>query len=255
MRKTAIMLLAFGLAATAAAPAFAVSLMTETFTYANGNLALPVSVSGGNWANHSGVGTDIQVTGAVAVGNMNNAPDDNRSFTAQDSQSVVYACFQCMIPTMAAAPRNNYFAHLKDGGTSNFVTRVFVAPVASTSSFTFGLSHFSGTQSDQWATPLNYGQWYTVVIKYDGPSKTSKLWVDPVNESSTSITTTYVSGPGRSIISSFALRESTGGTGGSPFIYNVDNISVATTFGDLGCGSQGTPARGTTWGKLKNIYR
>ena len=60
MRKTAIMLLALGLAAAAAAPAFAVSLMTESFTYPNGNL-----VPNGGWATHSGTGTDIQVLGAV----------------------------------------------------------------------------------------------------------------------------------------------------------------------------------------------
>lgn len=250
MRKTAIMLLAFGLAATAAAPAMALSLLTDTFTYANGNL-----VPNGGWANHSGTGTDIQVTGAVAVGNMNNAPDDNRSFTVQDSMGSTYACFQCMIPAPAAGAlvRNNYFAHLKDGGTQNFLTRVFVAPVGA--SFTFGLSHFSSTMSNQWATTLNYGQWYTVVIKYSGTARTSSLWVDPVNESSTSIVTTYAGGPGRSVISSFALRQSSAGSGGTPFSYSVDNLSVATTFADLGCGSQGTPVRGSTWGQLKHTYR
>ncbi len=88
MRKTAIALLALGLAATLVSPAMAISFWSETFSYPDGGLA---AGSGGNWAIHSGTGTDIQVASGVAVGDMATTPDDNRTFPAQDSLAKTYA--------------------------------------------------------------------------------------------------------------------------------------------------------------------
>lgn len=245
MRKVTTCLgLLVAAAAALAAPAMAVSLLSETFTYPDGNL-----VPNGGWANHSGVGTDIQVLSGVAVGDMNSAPDDNRTFAAQDTFSTTYACFNVRIPNPGGTPRTNYFAHLKDGTTTNFVARVFVAPQGTT--FSFGLSVFSGTMAVQWATALNYDQWYTVVIRYNPATDTATLWVNPVTELSTNITTTAAA-PAFSV-SAFALRESNTGTG-TLWKYNVDNVGVGTTFDDA-CASGPTPTRGTTWGRLKSIYR
>ena len=247
MRKTAIAILALGLSAVLFSPAAAIVHWSETFAYPNGGL---VAGSGGNWATHSGAGTDIQVTSGVAVGDMNQAPDDNRTFTAQDTTVKTYACFRVMIPSIAGAPRTNYFAHLKDGTTTNFVCRVFVAPQGTT--FSFGLSVFSGTMAIQWPTALNYDQWYTVAIKYDpvGSSDTCELWVDPVDESSPKITATAIV-PSFGV-SAFALRQSSTGTG-TAWRFNVDNIMVGSDFADL-CPNP-TPTRSSTWGQVKSIYR
>ena len=69
MKRTATMLFVLTAACCLAfaLPALAVGLMSEPFLYGNGNLAIAPAVSGGNWANHSGAGTDIQVTGGVAA--------------------------------------------------------------------------------------------------------------------------------------------------------------------------------------------
>jgi hypothetical protein len=254
MRKIATILLALAFCVAFAGIASATVLLTEGFSYANGNL-----VPNGGWATHSGSGTDVQVLGGRAQGNMNNAPDDNVSFTAQTATAKTYACFEVMIPDPGGSPHPNYFAHLKDSGTSNFAARVYVLP-AGASGFTFGLTASSTSTTVQpvpWSTtPLSYGTTYFITIMYDASAGSAQLWVNPVNEFSPSITATSTSTG--FLISSFALRQSsslpTGVTGGAVWWnYSVDNVGVGTTFSDA-C-YQVTPTRGTTWGQLKTLYR
>lgn len=252
MRKVTLCLASLALLAIAV-PAMAASFWNETFSYADGNLALAPSVSGGVWANHSGsTGTDIQVIGGEAVGNMANSPDDNRLFPAQSNTAKTYACFGVMIPQPAGVLTSAYFAHFKDSGTFNFGSRVYVAPSGNT--FTFGVSLGSCASPcapTLWPTALNYGQWYTVAIMYDAGNGIAQLWVDPVTEASPSITHNTYSGTTPQTgfqLSAFALRQST-----SNFYFHVDNIQVGSAFGDL-C-PNATPANNTTWGRLKAIYR
>jgi hypothetical protein len=256
MRKTAIPFLAIGLAVVLASPALATNLMSEIFAYPNGSL-----VPNGGWATHSGSGTDIQIVSGRAVGSMLNAPDDNRSFTAQAATAKVYACFNVVIPSSAVAPDTNYFAHFKDTGTTNFLGRVWLG--ASGSTFTFGLSSTSCACNTNcvpvfWSTPLLYDHEYVVTVSYDGSNGNSELWVDAVNESSPKITAT--GGPvGTVSLSAFALRQSNAAQTGCPagsfaWGYSVDNLGVGTTFADA-CNFGPTPTRNGTWGQLKTIYR
>lgn len=242
MKKFATALLVLGVIAFASAASAAV-LMTETFSYPDGGL---VAVSGGNWATHSGSG-DITVVSGKAAGDMALGADDNRTFTAQGATAKTYACFLAMIPTPAAAPVTNYFAHLKDTGTSNFAARVGV--VASGATFTFALGATSFTTPTAWPTALNYNQWYIVATSYDAATGTCEMWIDPANELSPKITVT--GGTTGFAISSFALRQSN--TGGTAWKFSVDDIGVGTSFTDA-C-QQATPTSQTTWGRIKQIYR
>ena len=253
MKKTATLLSVLGLAAVLAGPAFAATLMTEDFSYSNGNLAIAPSVSGGNWLSHSGTsGTDIQCTGGMAVGSMAQAYDDNHPFLpAQGATAKTYACFRVLIPGgPGSTPRTNFFAHFSDGGTSTFTARVFVAPMGT--SFSFGLSTFSATMNVQWPTALNYDQWYNLMLKYDAAAGTAELWVDPLSEASAKISAAASTGSAGNTVSSFALRQSTGGTGNA-WSFNVDDIAVGTTFESI-CPAP-TPVNGSTWGRLKVLYR
>ena len=255
MKKATLLITALALLAIAG-PAFSASFWSEQFSYANGALT---SVSA-NWTTHSGTtGTDITVNGGVAQGNMSSIPDDNRTFPTQSATGKTYACFQAMIPTPAATPVLNYFAHFKDSGTFNFAARVYVAPSGGT--FTFGLSVGScgsGCTVALWPTALNYNQWYTVAIMYDAAAGSAKLWVDPAGEGSLSISHNTWSGTVSQVgfqLSAFALRQSSSGvpSGTSAWTYNVDNIQVGDLFSDL-CPSP-TGAASSTWGRLKTLYR
>lgn len=242
MRKTATTFVAMALIAMAATPSFATVLMSEGFAYSNGNL-----VPNGGWANHSGTGTDIQVTAGRAVGDMASAPDDNKSFTAQTASAKTYYCLEVVIPSIVGAPRLNYFAHLKDTGTINFAGRLGVAPSGST--FTFALGSTAFTTPTNWGTALSYDTNYRVVVSYNASTGTSEMWVNPANELSTKVTSTGTAG---FLISAFAMRESNTGTG-TLWKFSVDNVGVGNTF-DEAC-SQFTPAKSPTWGQVKVIYR
>ncbi len=248
MKKTATCLALLAVALLAlAAPAGAVNLMSETFTYPDGGLA-----GNDSWTTHSGTGTDIMVVSGAAAGNMANAPDDNKTFAAQTATAKTYFCFKVNIPTVVGTPSTNYFAHLKDSGTSLFAGRVFVAP--SGTSYSFGLSVSSSTMSVQWPSALTYGTDYYVVVDYDAGLGTADLWVNPTSELSPKISAT--GGTTGILVSSFALRQSSTLTpaGSVTWKYNVDDVGVGTSFADA-CVSGPTPTRGSTWGRLKTLYR
>ena len=258
MRKTATALLVLGLTAVLAAPALAVSLLSETFTYPDGNL-----VPNGGWANFSGAATDIQVASGKAVGSGPNANDDHILFAAQPLTGKTYACLTVRIPSIAGAPKPIYFAMLKDGGTSIFVSRLYVLPVVG-GTFTFGISYSSTSATvgvTPWGSALSYDTDYTVVINYDPATSTSNLWVNPVNEASTSVAN--VGTAAAVAVSGFGLRQSATAstlppsppyTGNTDWGCIVDNVGVGTTFEEA-CTSGPTPTRRRTGGEVTTIYR
>ncbi len=258
MRKSVTILLATVACAALASQSFATVLVSEGFSYPNGNL-----VPNGGWANYSGAGTDIQVVSGRANGFGPNPPDDHILFTAQPTTSKTYACFEVSIPAVAAAPKPIYFAELKDAGASNLVSRVYVLPI--TGGWTFGISH-SSTSTTVGVTPwsastLAYDTRYQIVINYDPVAKSSTLWVNPVNEFSLSVTNTNAAVTALAV-SGFGLRESATAstlpaspayTGTADWGFSVDNLGVGTTFGDA-C-FQVTPTHTSTWGHVKTLYR
>jgi hypothetical protein len=270
MRKLATSVLVLAAVAAFAIPAFATTLLSESFPYPDntGLLANGWAATGGN------TGVDINVLNGKAVGNTANAPDDNKGFGAQPTTQPTYACFEAMITQPASgSPKLVYFAHFSDGGSTIFVTRVYAQPFGSntSSTFTFALSHSStGTNPATqvgpvpWPQSLNYGQFYQIVIKYDPVNVTSTMWVNPTDETSPSISQVFPFATSAVAVSAFCLRQSATASsfppawpntysGGSNFVYTVDNLGVGTTFVDA-C-SQYTPARESTWGRVKKIYR
>ena len=261
MRKTAITLLALAVAVIAAPSANATVLVSEGFSYANGNL-----VPNGGWANYSGATTDIQVAAGRATGGAigNPANDDHKTFAAQLNTSTTYACFEVTIPTppVAGAPKPIYFAELKDAGSANLVSRVYVLPISG--GWTFGISHSSTSTTvgvTPWFSALSYDTPYQVVINYNPVAKTSKLWVNPSSELSPNVTDTNAAVTALAV-SAFGLRQSNaastfppapGYAGTVDWNFSVDNLGVGTTFNDA-C-FQATPTQNTTWGRVKTIYR
>lgn len=258
MRVLATGLLSLGLAAMLVTPALSATLLSDTFTYPDGNLA-----GNGGWANFSGAATDIQVVSGRAVGSGPNANDDHSLFAAQSTSTPTYACFDVIIPTISGAPKPIYFAMLKDGGTSVFVSRVYVLAVPG--GFTFGISYSSTSATvgvAAWsATSLSYDTNYRLAIKYDPATSTSTLWVNPVNEASTSVS---ITGTAAAVaVSGFGLRQSASAStlpaspsyaGTADWGFSVDNVGVGTTFDDA-CATGVTPTNSSTWGRLKSIYR
>ena len=257
MRKTAIALLVLGLTAITVSPVFAATLASDSFTYPNGNL-----VPNGGWANYSGAATDIQVASGRATGFGPNANDDHLLFTAQPATGKVYACFNVRIPNPNGSPKPTYFFAMKDGGATLLFARLYVLPLAG-GAWTFGLSYSSTSTTVgvvPWGSSLAYDTDYSVTVMYDGATTTAKLWVNPVNEASTSVS---ITGTGTVAVSGVGLRQSATAstlpaapayTGTTDWGFVVDNLGVGTTFDDA-CLSGPTPTNNTTWGRIKTIYR
>ena len=251
-------LLALALASVLVTPALALNLFSDGFAYPAGNL-----VPNGSWANYSGAVTDIQVIAGRAVGSGPNANDDHRLFAAQPTTGKTYACFVVRIPTVVGAPKPIYFAELKDAGTANLVSRVYVLPLAS-GGWTFGISYSSTSATagvTPWTVPLSFDTDYTLVINYDPATSTSNLWVNPFTEASPSVANTNAALAAISV-SGFGLRQSaTASTlpaspayvGTADWGFSVDNLGIGTTFDDA-C-ARPTPTRNSTWGQVKSIYR
>jgi hypothetical protein len=260
MRKIAIATVILGL--VAAAPAMSASLAFDTFSYPNGNL-----VPNGGWALFA-AGTnnvDVQVASGRATGGAIGNPgnDDHLSFTPQALTVKTYACFDVLIPAFVGAPKPIYFAAIKDAGVANFVSRVYVLPLAG-GGWTLGLSHSSTSSTVgvvPWTAALSSGVNYHVVINYDPVNHSSTLWVNPTVESDPSVSITNAAIPALAA-STFALRQSNSAstlpavpayTGTADWNFSVDNLGIGSTFDDA-CAIP-TPTRPATWGQIKANYR
>jgi hypothetical protein len=259
MRKIITSLLALTLCTAFAGSASAVTLLSDGFSYGAGNL-----VPNGGWANYSGAVTDLQVVAGRVTGSGPNANDDHKLFAVQPTTSKTYACFEVVIPAIVGAPKPIYFAELKDAGAANLVSRVYVLPI--TGGWTFGISHSSTNTTTAGVTPwsastLAYDTRYFIVINYDPVAKSSKLWVNPVNEASTNVTNTNAAIAALAV-SGFGWRQSNAAsalppvpayTGTADWGFSVDNLGVGTTFDDA-C-FQVTPTKSSTWGQVKVRYK
>ena len=251
----ALLCLGFAFAAT---PSMSAPLVFDSFTYPNGDL-----VPNGGWANYSGATVDVQVSGGKAVVTPINANDDHILFPVQPLTGKTYACFDVTVAQFAGQPKPVYFAELKDAGAANLVSRTYVLPLAA-GGWTFGISHSTTSATagvTPWTAALSTGVTYHLVINYDPNNKTSTLWVNPINESSASVSNTNAAIAALAV-QGFGLRESTTAstlpasppyTGTADVNVSVDNLGIANNFSDA-C-DLSTPATPKTWGAVKGMYR
>lgn len=230
MRLTPLVAFAAAIACSCLASSASAALFyNETFSYPDGNL-----VGNGGWANHSGTGTFIQVSsGTVSTTSGSGSREDaNRTTGSTLGQGETwYAGFDLTEIAPAAALTEEYFAHFLQG-TSNFTARTYITTPTAGGDYTLGIVGGSNTPPVKWGTDLTFGTKYRVVVSYtldpDNDPMTqdsfAKLWVNPVNEASTSITKVANFS---NAVTAFALRQGSATAAGTQVI---DNLAVATTF-------------------------
>jgi hypothetical protein len=259
MKRIATLL---ALLALSAAPAFATVLLSDSFTYPNGDLGVNAP-----WSVYSGTPpTDIQVNAGRVIINHSNAPDDHALFPVQSTSTKTYACFDVIVPNPGGAPKPVYFFELKDNAASNLVSRVYV--LTSGAGFVFGISHSTTSATagvTPWSSTLTYGTKYNVAVNYDPVNMSSTLWVNPASELSPSVTDVNaaiaalaVQGVGfrqSSTASTFPAAQNALYAGTVNATVSVDNLGVGTTFVDACQQYQSTPAQRSTWGQVKSMYR
>lgn len=197
----------------------AAPLINEPFTYANGDLT---TVSGGLWTAHSSGGTSpIQVLNNAAV--VQSATEDVGRLTGQTlaAGGTLYGSFDVSV---SGGNNQTYFAHFMTDTAGSFTTRVFVTS-STGSDFTFGLRTESSSSPVKWGAGLSFNTIYKVAFSYSFDTGLSRLWVNPVNEASTSISDAGTAGVA---LGAIALRQ-----GGGNGTQTVDNFKAGTTFGDV----------------------
>jgi hypothetical protein len=244
--KTVGALLAFGLLGIGAQ---ASNLLNENFNeYSDGLLPTGPSQT---WTNHSGTG-GIAVSGGQLYDGQIYSSDVSTLLTGNPynpiGQDFFYVSFTVNFQFLPTASGGYYFAHFKDYGTANFRARMFaLTNGAAAGKFRLGIASAAGSAAVTNTTDLSIGTTYTVVARYFNPTNTfsspaSTLWINPVKESSSSITATDATTP--IAISMYAFRQpgsTTSGINASAATMAIDNLLVGTTFADVVSGSVNPP--------------
>ena len=206
------------------------TLLTETFSYAAGNLT---AVSNGGWAAHSGAGSNpVQVNASgAAIVRGGSAEDVNSVLSATPlTTGTLLASFTLDFSsgTLAASGVSSYFLHFKDA-TTGFRARVFLgsATVADTDLFRLGIENdgSDGAATVAYSANLDRTASHQVTVAYDLAAGTSKLWINaPLNGPATVEDTVAATPLG---MVGVALRQ--GGSGTTTGNYSglqVDNLTV-----------------------------
>jgi PEP-CTERM motif len=192
----------------------------EEFDYSDGALT---TVSGGLWTAHSGAGSTPVMVSSETISLVHGS--GSREDVSRTTGSVMgagdkwYAAFDVSV---TGGSDTTYFAHFIEGSTI-FESRVFVTAPAGGGNYAIGLSN-TGTVTSTWASDFTFGDTHRIVVSYDYDTHVSNLWVDPVNEASTSIT---VNNGFTDEIAGFAFRQSAGTS-----VQVIDNLAVATSFNE-----------------------
>jgi hypothetical protein len=214
-----------------------ISLFWWSFGFPNGNL-----VGQGDspaWLAHSSPGAKpVQVTGeAVTLQQSAGSGEDvtTRWVDALDTGAKTYAGFLLKVPSGGTiGTARDYFAHFRPAppDTNNFLARTWIGPPTSGGDFELGIAAGSLTSTPvaAWPTGLSFGRTYQIVIAYDGANGTSTLWVDPVSESSPSISSTSAPLAGRPL-ESFALRQAS--PTGATYSEVIDDLAGGAAFEDV----------------------
>lgn len=229
-----------------AVSAQATTLLSESFSYADGDLKL---AAGSPWITHGGGTTPLNVVSGQAFLDQNDATGGRDDYNSPlsttfnpttDNTSVLYSSFTvnfAALPFLSGTAVNgSYFAHFKSSASSEFYARIGASTTgAAAGLFRLSIANESGTPVFL-AQDLSLSTTYTVVTRLDLSTDKATLWVNPVLESDPSVTDiagaiSYAVGS----INAYALRQGTTGSSGNvgaPGDIYIDDLKVATSFAE-----------------------
>lgn len=204
----------------AAATANAAVLVTEDFSYDDGDIT---TTSGGVWSAHSGAGAvPIQIEDEAAVFSHGSGSREDVSidFGAVESD-VLTATFDLVVNDDAAISGSDseYFAHFFSTGSFNFTARVDIVPGEDDGDYTLGIATTSSTAESILGVDFEFGETVAVSLSYDFDTGLASLSAGGETESST---TSVIEDE----LNLFGLRQS---NSSSDETITVDNLVVTGT--------------------------
>lgn len=201
-------------------------LLSEQFDYADGDLT---TVSSGEWVTHSGDVPDIQVVGGKAVVTSPGSADDNRLVGSIMGENDIwyYAVRFTTLEGIGPTINPDYFIHLKDETSFGYNARLaYAAPDDPERDFSFEIWASSGGDgSTAWTGDFDFGDEVVAVVRWNNGTGEATLWINPVDENSTSIVDDELPDAMRAV-ESIALRQD----GGQSGVVEVDAVAVALDF-------------------------
>lgn len=229
-------------------------LLLDDFEYSEGPL---VDVSANSWALHSPEGQRGLLVGEMGVALLSQidsvtGEDAHRLLSRSinpltDSVTTLYAGFTVNFSSLpigegTRSAVGSFFAHFRPGNLNEAFARVGAnmegVPAGDTSQFRLAVANegWGADTTVEHPTPLHLNVSYRVVVGLDLAEDRTTLWIDPVDESSISVTATDPMSYDAGIISSFALRQ---GYTGLTFDYgtfgalSIDDLVVATRYSEV----------------------
>ena len=195
-------------------------IMTETFSYSDGPVT---TVSAGVWTRFSGTAdpSDAMISSGQLIINRSNTDDVRRDLGGDYSSGSVYVGFTLNLSVAPASEQYN-FGFCNDANT--FRDRLFVNAPGGGGGYRIGVGSASSGPI-YWASDLTLSTTYQIVMRADLDGDTTYLWVNPVNEDSTSVSTNIASGT--TVQNVFSRQTSSEG------VSAVDNLVIATTFNEV----------------------
>ena len=205
---------------------------TESFDYPDGDLTV---VSGGLWARHSGgkpPANVIQVVNGEAVVVAPGDQDDNRQIGMEMGPTDIwfYAVRFTVSQFEMANINQDYFIHFRPEGFG-FRARLAPSPPTDPDNFDYSFQVWASSGDDgmtDWDGDFSYGDEVIAVVRWENETGVATLWINPVDESSTSVMDDELP-DAMEPITSIALRQDSG-TGS---VVNIPVLSVGDNFADV----------------------
>lgn len=218
----------------------AASILSDDFSYPDGAI---VGAAGSPWlANSGNVGSmwatnsELEVAGSV-TGRTEDiaAPLSGGPYMSNGVVTTIYSKFTVYFTTPPSGA-GTYFAHITgENITTDYRARLFASVTnvatlgnAAAGNFFLGIGNSSSTLglSVPWPAELTTNVVYTLVIKYELATGLSTLWVNPVDESSASVTATL--SPSLTNPKYFGFRQASSGG-----VARIDALRIGTLFSDV----------------------
>jgi hypothetical protein len=224
---------------------WATIFVNDPFTYSDGNLAgqTPSPGPGATWNPGSATGVNpVQVTNGEAVVRQIsavNSEDIANVFGAQSATATTYARFDFRLPAadnaqVATDPdvanEGVFFISLRASGASALRARTgILAPAAAGFRLAVNADNSNlAASTGIWPSDLSFDTTYRAIVSFNATDAVGKLWLNPVNEMSASVTHTGASTSIGTLIDRIVLRQNDDYDGKQI----VDNLVVASTFAE-----------------------